>query len=131
MYKKFLGSMLLMVVLAGCGHQSSDKQGDQTDTALPVQDQITNPAPINGADQGQQPVGPSSTVEPTQPLPADTTTSTSGTNPTTTTPASSDATATTPATPLTDKATGKATDKTTDKTTGNKDTSATGSVETK
>ncbi|MCZ6913713.1 MAG: hypothetical protein O7C59_03985, partial [Rickettsia endosymbiont of Ixodes persulcatus] len=66
MYKKFLVSMLLMVALAGCGHPSSDKQGDQTDTALPVQDQITNPAPVNGADQGQQPVGPSSTVEPTQ-----------------------------------------------------------------
>lgn len=85
MYKKFLVSMLMTVALAGCGHQSSDKQGDQTDTALPVQDQITSPV-----DQGQQPVGPA-TVEPTQPPPA---------NADTTTPAAgTDSSATTPATP--------------------------------
>ncbi|MES2141883.1 MAG: hypothetical protein V4471_03220 [Pseudomonadota bacterium] len=91
MYKKFLVSMLLTVALAGCGHQSSDKQGDQTDTALPVQDQITNPAPVNGVDQGQQPVSPS-TVEPTQPAP---------TTPDTTTPAAGASTTTTPVTPST------------------------------
>ncbi|WP_218813442.1 hypothetical protein [Rickettsiella endosymbiont of Dermanyssus gallinae] len=65
MYKKFLVSMLLTVALAGCGHQSSDKQGDQMDTALPIQDQITNPAPVNGA----EPANPA-TAEPTQTPPS-------------------------------------------------------------
>lgn len=98
MYKKFLVSMLLTIALAGC-HQSSDKQGDQTDTALPVQDQITNPAPANGLDHAQQPVSPS--VEPTQPPPAttDTTQPAEGTN--ATTPPSSD-TSTPPPLPATD-----------------------------
>jgi hypothetical protein len=64
MYKKFLVSMLLTVALTGCGHQSSNKQGDQMDSALPIQDQITNPAPVNGA----EPANPA-TAEPTQTTP--------------------------------------------------------------
>ncbi|MDQ8039811.1 MAG: hypothetical protein REH83_05325 [Rickettsiella sp.] len=105
MYKKFLVSMLLTMALAGCGHQSSDKQGDQTDTALPVQDQITNPTTTNGMEQ-EQAVGPS-TVEPTQPAPAttDTTQPAAGTNtttpPTTTTNPDNSTTTLTP--PVTDK----------------------------
>lgn len=68
MYKKLWVSMLLTVALAGCGHQSSDKQGDQMDTALPIQDQITNPAPVNGA----VPANPT-TAEPTTTPPSATT----------------------------------------------------------
>ncbi len=72
MYKKFLVSMLLTVALAGCGHQSSDKQGDQMDTALPIQDQITNPAPVTT--DGSEPAKPNcpTPAEPTQTPPATT-----------------------------------------------------------
>jgi hypothetical protein len=102
MYKKFLFPMLLTVALAGCGHQSSDKQGDQMDTALPVQDQITTPAPGNGIDQGQQPVNPS--AEPTQPPPVTTegTTQPAGTDTTTTTAPTPDTSTKTPTPPVTD-----------------------------
>ncbi len=103
MYKKFLVPMLLTVALAGCGHQSSDKQGDQTDTALPVQDQITNPAPTtpaNGLDQTQQSVNPS--AEPTQPPPATTDTTQPAAGTSTTTPDTSTTTTPTPS-PATDK----------------------------
>ena len=90
MYKKFLVSMLLTVALAGCGHQSSDKQGDQMDTALPIQDQITNPAPVNGA----EPANPA-TAEPTQTPPSATTDGAQ--------PAAGVTTPATPTTPATDK----------------------------
>lgn len=87
MYKKFLVSMLLAVALTGCGHQSSDKQGDQMDTALPIQDQLTNPAPDNGVN-GTEPAKPAcpTPAEPTQTTPGITT---DGTHPNagTTTPA--------------------------------------------
>lgn len=104
MYKKFLVPMLLTVALAGCGHQSSDKQTDQTDTALPVQDQITTPTPSNEVDQGQQPAVNSS-AEPTQQPPAATNGNTtvqqppaSGTDGTTPAPAAGTS-STTPSTP--------------------------------
>lgn len=73
MYKKLWVSMLLTVVLAGCGHQSSNKQGDQMDTALPIQDQITNPAPVTT--DGSEPAKPNcpTPAEPTQTPPADST----------------------------------------------------------
>lgn len=64
MYKKFLVSMLLTAALVGCNHQPSDKQGDQSDTAMPVQDQMANPANASGSDE-QIPVNPQA-VEPTQ-----------------------------------------------------------------
>ncbi len=64
MYKKFLVSMLLTAALVGCNHQPSDKQGDQSDTAMPVQDQMANPTSSTGSDE-QMPVNPSA-VEPTQ-----------------------------------------------------------------
>ncbi|BBB15144.1 hypothetical protein RVIR1_06460 [Candidatus Rickettsiella viridis] len=85
--------MLLTVALAGCGHQSSDKQGDQMDTALPIQDQITNPAPVNGT----VPVNPT-TAEPTQTPPSATTDTTQPAAGVTT-----PATPVMPATPATDK----------------------------
>lgn len=69
MYKKFLVSMLLTVALVGCNHQPSDK-GDQSDTAIPVQDQMANPANSSSSDD-QMPVNPQA-VEPTQTPPSDT-----------------------------------------------------------
>jgi cytoskeletal protein RodZ len=73
MYKKFLVSMLLTAALVGCNHQPSDKQGDQSDTAMPVQDQMANPANSSSPDE-QIPVSPQA-VEPTQtPPPSATTT---------------------------------------------------------
>ena len=95
MYKKFLVPMLLTIALAGC-HQSSDKQGDQTDTALPVQDQITNPAPANGngLDQTQQPVNPA--AEPTQPAPTTDTAQPAATTPPDTAPTTPPTTPPTP-----------------------------------
>lgn len=69
MYKKFLVSMLLAAALAGCNHQPSDKQGDQSDTAIPVQDQMANPVNSSGSDE-QMPVNPQ-TTEPTQIPPSD------------------------------------------------------------
>ncbi|MEN9450826.1 MAG: hypothetical protein RJA83_1444 [Pseudomonadota bacterium] len=77
MYKKFLVSMLLTAALVGCNHQPSDKQGDQSDAAMPVQDQMANPANSTGSDQ-QIPVNPSA-VEPTQTPPSDTTPATPAT----------------------------------------------------
>ena len=88
MYKKFLVSLLMTLALAGCGQQSSDKQGDQMDTALPVQDQITNPAPVDNNDNSTPtpaPVAPDSVqsapVAPDngQPTPAPTATNPDGT----------------------------------------------------
>ena len=72
MYKKFLVSMLLTAALVGCNHQPSDKQGDQSDTAMPVQDQMANPANSSSSDDQQMPVNPQA-VEPTQIPPSDTT----------------------------------------------------------
>ncbi|MFZ0219950.1 MAG: hypothetical protein WAL30_07070 [Candidatus Aquirickettsiella sp.] len=72
MYKKFLVSMLLTAALVGCNHQPSDKQGDQSDTAMPVQDQMATPANSSGSDEQQLPVNPQA-VEPTQTVPSATT----------------------------------------------------------
>lgn len=93
MYKKFLVSMLLTAALVGCNHQPSDKQGDQSDTAMPVQEQMTNPASSTDSGGGQIPVNPQA-VEPTQTPPSDTTSATPATPDTssnngTTTPAPS------------------------------------------
>jgi cytoskeletal protein RodZ len=77
MYKKFLVSMLLTAALVGCNHQPSDKQGDQSDTAMPVQDQMANPANASGSDE-QIPVNPQA-VEPTQTPPDATTPATPAT----------------------------------------------------
>jgi cytoskeletal protein RodZ len=71
MYKKFLVSMLLTAALVGCNHQPSDKQGDQSDTAMPVQDQMANPANSSGSDAPMS-VSPQA-VEPTQTPPSDVT----------------------------------------------------------
>ncbi len=71
MYKKFLVSMLLTAALAGCNHQPSDKQGDQSDTTTPVQDQMVNPENSSGSDTPMS-VSPQS-MEPSQ-TPSDTTT---------------------------------------------------------
>jgi hypothetical protein len=85
MYKKFLVSMLLTAALVGCNHQPSDKQGDQTDTTMPAQDQMANPANSSSSDE-QIPVSPQA-VEPSQIPPSDTTPSTdNGTSTTTPTP---------------------------------------------
>src|ERR1044072_8806842 len=73
MYKKFLVSMLLTAALVGCNHQPSDKQGDQSDTAIPVQDQMANPANSSTSSDEQVPVNPQA-VEPTETPPSDTTT---------------------------------------------------------
>lgn len=73
MYKKFLVSMLLTAALVGCNHRPSDKQGDQADTAMPVQEQTANPVNSSGTDDGQMPVNPSA-VEPAQTPPNDNTT---------------------------------------------------------
>lgn len=96
MYKKFLVSMLLTAALVGCNHQPSDKQGDQSDTAMPVQDQMANPVNSSSSTE-QMPVNPSA-VEPTQTPPSDTTPATPATpdtssnsgTPGTTTPAEPD-----------------------------------------
>lgn len=104
MYKKFLVSMLLTAALVGCNHQPSDKQGDQSDTAMPVQDQMVNPANSSSSDE-QIPVNPQA-VEPTQTPPADNTT-----------PAM-------PATPDTSSNNGGATDTTTPAAPANNDDSA-------
>ncbi|MES2998921.1 MAG: hypothetical protein V4700_06350 [Pseudomonadota bacterium] len=117
MYKKFLVSMLLTVVLAGC-HQPSDKQTGETDTASSVQDQITNPVPANGLDQTQQPVSPSS-AEPTQTPPTatpDATQPVAGADTPSTTTANPDTSTTTTPTPPTSE---------------NKDSTTSNSTETK
>lgn len=76
MYKKFLVSMLLTVALAGCNHQPSDKQGDQSDTTMPVQDQMVNPENSSESDTPMS-VSPQS-MEPSQ-TPSDTTPSATST----------------------------------------------------
>lgn len=80
MYKKFLVSMLLTAALVGCNHQPSDKQEDQTDTTMPVQDQMVNPVNSSSSDE-PIPVSPQA-VEPNQIPPSDATPSTSTTTPT-------------------------------------------------
>lgn len=80
MYKKFLVSMLLTAALVGCNHQPSDKQGAQSDTALPVQDQMANPANSSSSDEQPMSMSPQA-VEPGQTPPSDTTTPATPTTP--------------------------------------------------
>lgn len=80
MYKKFLVSMLLTAALVGCNQQPSDKQGDQSDTAMPVQDQMANPANSSSSDEQPMSVSPQA-VEPSQTPPNDATTPATPTTP--------------------------------------------------
>lgn len=95
MYKKFLVSMLLTAALVGCNHQPSDKQGEQSDTAVPVQDQMANPANSSGSDE-QMPLNPQA-IEPTQTPPSEATPATPATPDTSTNPTMDKATSAEPA----------------------------------